>query len=147
MYEFRCQPVGRNFAGTCGHDGLHARKRVSRLLNDQKSESTLPRRTRHGFAALLLVAGILSLYFSPIAWPLAVAYTCLGLIAGALMNLDDRAAGVVGLLLLFCVASAPFVSWIGARWQQAWWHAGILALAGVAIAHLSPPIIRRFRQR
>jgi hypothetical protein len=116
-------------------------------LSNEKQESISSRRFRDGLAALFLAAGIISLFLSPIAWQLVVVYTCLGLVAGLLTDLG-QIGGLAGLLIIFLVAGTPtFLPRFGSEWNQAWWQPGVIVLAGLAIEHLTPLIIRNLRQR
>ena len=92
-----------------------------------------------------MVIGVSSLFFSPMAWPFLLVYTCLGVVAGFLMSLGDL-AGFVGLLILIGAAgTATFLNEVEPQWHLAWWQPGIIALMGLAIEHLTPEVIRRFR--
>ena len=111
-------------------------------LNDETPESALAQRLRQCLAALLLAAGVISLFFSSMAWPLVLAYVSVGAFVRILMNFG-QVTGIAGLIILYAVADAP--NWLRSEAlnHQAWWQPGLLALTGLGMAHLTPQIIRR----
>ena len=115
-------------------------------LSDDKPESVTSRRFRHVFVALLVAAGVVSLFISPLAWQLFVIYAGLGLVVGTLQTLGQL-PGILGLVILvFGVQAAPTVQTrFAPESYAAWWQPGLVALAAVGLVHLTPLVARRFR--
>lgn len=106
-------------------------------LSGPKPESVRSLRLRNALAIVFLIIGVLSLYFSPMPWPLALAYLCLGIVAGLLMR-TGIAGGILGLILVYTVArSDNLLHVIGPISPDVWWQPGILALTGAAIEFLT----------
>lgn len=113
-------------------------------LGESEPESVRTRRFRNVLAIVFLSVGVLSLYFSPMPWPLALAYLCLGVLAGLLMR-TGIVGGILGLIVLFIVAKSDnLLHSIAPISPDVWWQPGILALTGAAIEYLTFKLVHRF---
>lgn len=115
-------------------------------LSENKPESVTSRRFRHVFAALLVAAGVVSLFISPMPWSLFIIYASLGLVVGILSALGQL-PGILGLVIVvFGVQSAPtWMNRFAPESYAAWWQPGLVALAAAGLVHLTPLVAHRFR--
>lgn len=114
-------------------------------LNDEKSESIISVRFRYTVATLLFAGAIVSLFVSPMSWPLLLIYTCIGIVAGLLGNLSELTAPVAYVILLFGVGAVTTVlNRVTPQWYAAWWQPVLIAVAASVAVGLIPETFRRY---
>lgn len=94
----------------------------------------------------MLAAGVLSLFVSPMAWPLLVIYASLGLVVGLMLAGGGLAAILaLAILALGVPTAATWLTQAAPEWYAAWWQPGVVALGAAALVYLIPLVIQRFR--
>lgn len=118
-----------------------------RVHGEEEPESTKGRRLRDAFAALLVGVAIVSLFFSPMAWPLLLIYACLGLLVGLIPE-GYQLLGLLGVIgLIWALNAGPgWLDHLAPHWYAAWWQPGLVALAGAGLARLMAPLVLRRMQ-
>lgn len=103
-------------------------------LDEQQQESTVSRRSRYAVATLLVGGAIMSLFISPMSWPLFLVYTCLGIVAGLLGSLDQPGGFLAVAILLFGVgAVATALNRAAPQWHAEWWQPVLIAVAASVV--------------
>lgn len=116
-------------------------------LSDEVQESAVVRWILHSGAALLIGSALLTLFISPMSWPLLLIYGCLGILAGFLVRLGQVGGLIVGVTLVFGIgAAASALNRIEPQWSAAWWQPVLIAAAALLAVDYVSKTVRWVRQ-
>jgi hypothetical protein len=114
---------------------------------DENREPRLYQQLRAALATVFFTAGFISLFVSPMSWPLLAVYAGLGLLAAVVGRLGPVGGFVALAVLLFGVpATTNSLSGLVPRWYSAWWQPMLITVAAMGSVEFMTMAYRYLRR-